>query len=327
MTRGFDAHAATILVPVISPEHTPPVAETRRTLPRQELARLIVFAEAPMLALIAIYLLTLPNYPVFVFSAAGAPLLLWGAWRMRDDKQRTLLGVRRPHVVAWDWTDLLIFFPGAFTAGQVLGSITVYVAHSFVASGDPTVRNAVEGFVNQAAYYAGALFNLWVLVGLRRGGRLGDLGWRGFRWWWTPLVVLGAYVTLQLAGLLQLLMQQAFPSLPNTQCQVVQHDYSHFLALALIIVVVFAPLAEETIFRGFAYAGLRSLLPVPLAVVTSAAIFSLAHGVPLLMLPLFAVGCILALFYQGSRSIFPGVLVHALFNLPGIITILSVKSC
>jgi membrane protease YdiL (CAAX protease family) len=56
-------------------------------------------------------------------------------------------------------------------------------------------------------------------------------------------------------------------------------------------------------------------------------IFSAAHQQLVLFLPLFFVGVVLALLYQGSRSILPGILTHALFNLPNIILILSTKSC
>ena len=51
------------------------------------------------------------------------------------------------------------------------------------------------------------------------------------------------------------------------------------------------------------------------------------HGVLLLFIPLFAVGCVLAIVFQYSRSLWPAAFVHALFNLPGIIAILSAASC
>lgn len=281
-----------------------------------------------MLAVIAVYLLTVSNLPAFVFSAVGAPVLVWGALRMRDDAVRPPRAAPRgAEAVPWDWTDFVLFWPGAFTAGQVLISLTVSITHSFTGGVDPAVRTAAEQFVGQAAYYAGAGFNLWVLVGLRRGGSLRDLGWRGFSWWWLPLAVAGAFATFEVAGVLQALMERAFPTLQNTQCIAVKHDYSHFLPLALIVVVLFAPVAEETVFRGFSYASLRALSPVPLALPASALIFALVHGVPLLIVPLFAVGCILAIFFEGSRSVFPGMLVHGLFNVPGIISILSAQTC
>jgi len=89
---------------------------------------------------------------------------------------------------------------------------------------------------------------------------------------------------------------------------------------------VIAPISEETIFRGFIYGWLRRWGPAALAVPLSALIFSAAHQQLVLFLPLFFVGVVLALLYQGSRSILPGVLTHALFNLPNIILILSTTS-
>jgi membrane protease YdiL (CAAX protease family) len=61
--------------------------------------------------------------------------------------------------------------------------------------------------------------------------------------------------------------------------------------------------------------------------VVAAAIFGAAHEVSLLFIPLFAVGIALTLVYQGSRSVIPGMLVHALFNVPGLIGYLSAPSC
>jgi membrane protease YdiL (CAAX protease family) len=107
----------------------------------------------------------------------------------------------------------------------------------------------------------------------------------------------------------------------------VQHSYGHFLVLAIIVVCVVAPLAEETIFRGFIYGWLHRWLPVGVAVPVSGAIFAVLHGVALLFIPLLAVGCILAVVFQASRSLVPSAMVHALFNLPGIISILNATSC
>ncbi|HZU77745.1 MAG TPA: CPBP family intramembrane glutamic endopeptidase, partial [Dehalococcoidia bacterium] len=118
-----------------------------------------------------------------------------------------------------------------------------------------------------------------------------------------------------------------FPSAQNTQCVAVQHEYGHFIALAIIVVCLIAPLSEETIFRGFIYGWLHRWLPIGLAVPVSGAIFAALHGVLLLFIPLMFVGCVLALIFQGSRSLWPGALVHALFNLPGIIAILSSPTC
>ena len=62
---------------------------------------------------------------------------------------------------------------------------------------------------------------------------------------------------------------------------------------------------------------LRGRVPVPAAVVASATVFSLAHLDWMqwsLLLPAFGAGCLLAVLYHYSRSLWPGIAVHALNN-------------
>jgi membrane protease YdiL (CAAX protease family) len=57
--------------------------------------------------------------------------------------------------------------------------------------------------------------------------------------------------------------------------------------------------------------------PLPAAIVISAAIFSLAHLGWMewsLLLPVFGIGCVLAALYHYSRSLWPGIFVHASIN-------------
>ena len=230
-------------------------------------------------------------------------------------------------VVAWDWSDALVFWPAAFAAATILVSLLVPAADAAFATTDQTVRTAVESSVAQAAFYAGALFNIFVLVRLRRGSGLSELGWRPFRWWWIPVAIAAAYATLDIAARLQMASQRLLPSAQNTQCIDVRHEFGHVIWLAIIVVCLLAPASEETIFRGFTYGWLRRWAHPGLAVPISAAIFAALHGVLLLFIPLFFVGVVLAVLYQFSRSLWPGAVVHALFNLPGIIAILSASSC
>ena len=227
--------------------------------------------------------------------------------------------------VPWDWTDFVMFWPGWFSAFQLLGSVAVIITN-LVGSNDPTVRNAIESSVLAVCQYGGMLFNIFVLGFMRRGGTLRDLGWRGFKWYWLPAVPIAAYAALLGADYLQQVNQSLFPNVANGQCVSVRHDYSHYYLLAIIVVCVIAPISEETIFRGFIYGWLHRWAPAVLAVPLSAVIFSALHQQLVLFLPLFFVGVVLALLYQGSRSILPGVLTHALFNLPNIILILSTTS-
>jgi len=194
-----------------------------------------------------------------VAAASASPvwgILAVGATRMRRDvpviRDASLDNAKVP----WDWTDFLMFWPGWFSAFQLLGSVAVIVTN-FVGGSDPTVRNAIQSTVLAVCQYAGMLFNIFVLGFMRRGGTLRDLGWRGFKWWWLPAVPVAAYVALVGADYLQQINQSLFPGVSNGQCVTVRHDYSHYYWLAIIVVCVIAPISEETIFRGFIYGWLR----------------------------------------------------------------------
>lgn len=79
-------------------------------------------------------------------------------------------------------------------------------------------------------------------------------------------------------------------------------------------IVLIAPLVEETFFRGFVFAGLRSRYDWRKAAVISAALFAAAHMQLTFFLPAFVLGLLFAFLYERSKSIWPGMIVHALMN-------------
>jgi membrane protease YdiL (CAAX protease family) len=269
-----------------------------------------------------------------IFAGFVAPLVLvYVGMRITHDHAPAPVPESRAGVGPagrWDWSDVAAFIPAAagavfLTASLVVG-ITQAVDRSLLAS----ARTAVESFAGQAASYAAALAALVVLLRLRRGLQLRDVGWRlprslGRAGWlpWLAISVVGAVVALEVADWLGSLAVQLLPNSPNTQCTSVRDEYGGYLAVAIPLVCLVAPLSEETIFRGFLYGWLRRRLPILPAVLISAAIFSAAHVVLVLALPLFAVGIILALLYEYSDSLLPGAMVHGLFNLVGILAILG----
>ena len=235
----------------------------------------------------------------------------------------------------WDWSDVVAFLPAAAAAVLLTSSLIVGITQAVDGGLQSNARTAVESFAGQAASYSAAAAALLLLLWLRRGLRLRDLGWRlprslGRLGWlpWLAIGVVGAVVALVAAEWLGSLATQILPNSPNTQCTAVRDEYGGYVAVAIPLVCVIAPLAEESIFRGFIYGWLRRRLPVLPAVVISAAVFSAAHVVLVLALPLFGVGVILALLYEYSDSLLPGAIVHGLFNLVGIIAILgTTTSC
>jgi membrane protease YdiL (CAAX protease family) len=84
----------------------------------------------------------------------------------------------------------------------------------------------------------------------------------------------------------------------------------------VLLIVAAAPISEEVCFRGMLFGGLRERLPRLAAALISALIFGGLHAttgisaVP----PLIIFGLVLALLYEKTGSIIPGILLHMLNN-------------
>lgn len=122
-----------------------------------------------------------------------------------------------------------------------------------------------------------------------------------------------AFVTGAFLSIMTLL----FPGLPLDQAQDV--GFKAFGSrtdniLAFLTLVVVAPIAEETLFRGYLYGKLKSSVPAIWAAVSTSLLFAIAHLQLNVGLDVF----VLSLFLCGLRSltgsIWSGVLVHMLKN-------------
>jgi membrane protease YdiL (CAAX protease family) len=86
-----------------------------------------------------------------------------------------------------------------------------------------------------------------------------------------------------------------------------------FLANAAVVTLV-APFVEELLFRGLGYGLLRQFVgPWPAILVTGLA-FGLAHGLVLGLPVLSVFGITLGWLRWRTGSVYPGMVVHALFN-------------
>lgn len=81
------------------------------------------------------------------------------------------------------------------------------------------------------------------------------------------------------------------------------------------LTVVLAPIIEEIVFRGVLFPAIRRRFGVLLGVVVSSLIFTLVHLNPLQMISVLPLGIYLAVMYQRTGSIYPGMLLHASWNL------------
>lgn len=146
-------------------------------------------------------------------------------------------------------------------------------------------------------------------------------GWRalGFRravrgsWWLPVVVVLAAWLTLgvyllivELTGLGELVPESTLPE-----------DFFDNPAIVLLVGVLSilaAPIAEETFFRGFLFAGLRVRWGTFWAALASGLLFAALHFNLGSIVPFTVIGMLLAWAYVFSGSLWTAIGVHFIFN-------------
>jgi membrane protease YdiL (CAAX protease family) len=129
-------------------------------------------------------------------------------------------------------------------------------------------------------------------------------------------------VTIVGTGLLGLLLQ----ALGVQQTQeamfqgVLSAPPSQFVAV-LLAAGVFAPVVEETFFRGYILTGLTARWGTAVAFVISALLFALAHTNLQAFVLLFYAGLVLAFARWRSGSLIPGMVAHCLNNAIALLTL------
>ena len=98
-------------------------------------------------------------------------------------------------------------------------------------------------------------------------------------------------------------------------------DFAWSPVVLILLAVVAAPILEELLFRGFMCRTMLAFWTKKNAVLGSALIFAMVHpgtSFP----PVFLLGLATAILYLRSRSVIPGMILHALYNL-GIVGLAS----
>jgi membrane protease YdiL (CAAX protease family) len=93
--------------------------------------------------------------------------------------------------------------------------------------------------------------------------------------------------------------------------------------IVVVFFVAFVPFYEEYLFRGFFFGWLKRVTPAWLAIVLTAALFALVHGLFATRTPvygaigtaeIFALGCLLAWWVHRTGSLWPAYAVHIVNN-------------
>ena len=220
-----------------------------------------------------------------------------------------LTEVPRPRLIGWA---ILV---------AVLASISY--AANFATEGDPPDdvlyrwSTAVGGLVQYAIILA-------VVLALARGIAPATLGlrrpksWRGAAGW-----ILAALVAVWIVGAILNIFLEAGEEqglVPDRW----DSDRAVPFAANFVVVALVAPVVEELTYRGLGFAAVRDAMSAGAAVIVTALAFGLAHGLVVALPVLTIFGAILAWLRLKTESLYPPIILHALFNGAALIAAVTV---
>lgn len=85
--------------------------------------------------------------------------------------------------------------------------------------------------------------------------------------------------------------------------------------LTFAVSVVLAPIIEEIVFRGVLFPAIKRRYGLMAGVMVSSLVFTLVHINPVQMISVLPLGIYLAIMYHRTGSIYPGMALHATWNL------------
>ena len=135
-----------------------------------------------------------------------------------------------------------------------------------------------------------------------------------------------AYIAVLIGSIISsFLLSLGEPKKENLQ-EIVQtlmtnDDISLKIAIALSA-IIFAPLIEEIIFRGYLYPIIKRFSHPIFSCVITSLLFAVIHSNLEGLIPLFLLAIVLTIFYEISKSIWVPILMHACFNGVNTISIL-----
>jgi len=216
------------------------------------------------------------------------------------------------------WWEVLAVLGAALSLAVVTAMLVALV----MGGGDPTKMQALarsETYMLTVLTLStiGMIAAVFFIVVLRR-----RIGWRGFGLKPISLqtVILSVVVGLlcvPLMGVVGTAVQKLLgrpmvsPQLPF----LAPAGFSYTALVGMLIIGgLLAPFAEELIFRGLLFGWLRRFWRVWPAVLASAAVFGLIHGLIPIIFAAAAVGMVLAIAYEKTGSLWSPVIIHATQN-------------
>lgn len=159
---------------------------------------------------------------------------------------------------------------------------------------------------------AGFIFGLLTLY----GRKWIDLGLTKWPTWQHGLKALGGFLVYFFISIIILVVSSQL--FQYDQDQVQELGYTDLAGLEKIVafaaLVILTPIAEELIFRGFMFTGLRRRLPFWATALIVSGLFGLVHGQWNVGLDVFALSLVSCYLRETTQNLWPSILLHMLKN-------------
>ena len=211
--------------------------------------------------------------------------------------------------VAWTWRESLIGYIVGFGPMLALSLIAFRANGAAESLGEITTAAAVGILIQSLMLYAWQTGSAWFFS--LRGTKERLAAWGFVRptpafFWTIPLALVIVYAVIYAhEEVVHPEQQEILTLFPRT---------SVGIALLVLLAVVFAPIFEEIFFRGFLFRGLANSWGWIAGALLSAVAFGAAHMQLSVMIPLAALGFLLAWVYKRTGSLWTSIALHAVFN-------------
>jgi len=228
--------------------------------------------------------------------------------------------------ITWNAIDgiISVVFLAVVLTGVYFGSAKIFI----ILSDRELLNENISNISFIVLYGIQALLmigTVWFFALHRRGAMLRDLGLKyysiGKTLWYTFISMIAIFIV---SFLYVLIMSSVLGiEAPSSKIEILIMNRSVSNTVLLIVVSFIGPIIEEVFFRGFLYSAFKKNWGVLPALFLSSILFSLVHLEIYSFIPLFIIGWLLAYIFEKTKSLFPAIFLHAVYNLILILILLG----